>query len=230
MFKSLARQMGYHSIRKENPTTEWLAVSFLTLRRVIGLMGLLFPVVLAVGCVLLDSKCSGLEPSISAYYGTIMRNVFVGVLFTIGWFLFSYKGYENADDIAGDLACLFALGVALFPITNKQDWVQNMHLFFAASLFITLAYFSLVLFTKSDGSPTPRKKTRNQIYKTCGWVMLSCIVLILVTKTLLKDIAWIKNLNPTFWLETFTLWAFGVSWMTKGKLLWADVHDEGQAG
>ena len=225
MLNTLSKAMGYGAPREENPTTEWLAVSFLTLRKVIGLMGVLFPVVLAFGCVLL-SPLTGLQESISAYYGTIMRNVFVGVLFTIGWFLFSYKGYADQDDIAGDLACLFALGVALFPITNPEKWVQVMHLIFAASLFITLAYFSMVLFTKSDGNMTDRKATRNKIYKTCGWVMLVCIAMILLTKTAFKHWDWIQNLNPTFWLETFALWAFGVSWMTKGKLLWADVVDK----
>jgi len=222
--KSIYNKLGYSPRYDENPTTEWMAVSFLTLRRVIGLMGVLFPIMLALGCFLLDPNCIGIEESISAYYGTIMRNIFVGVLFTIGWFLFSYKGYENKDDIAGDLACLFALGVALFPITNPQQWVQRMHLLFAAALFITLAFFSLALFTKSDGNPTLRKRTRNTIYKTCGWVMLGCIGLILVFKVFFKETS-LANLNPTFWLETLALWAFGVSWITKGKLLWDDVHE-----
>ncbi len=217
--------MGYRSARDGTPTKDWLAVSYLTLRRAIGLMGVLLPVILAVGCFLLEATCLGLEQSISAYYGTIMRNVFVGVLFTIGWFLFSYKGYEDRDDMAGDLACVFALGIALFPITNPQVWVQYLHLFFAVALFSTLAYFSIVLFTKSDGGPpSPRKKTRNTVYRICGWVMLACIALILVFKLFLQDTS-IANLKPTFWLETFMLWAFGVSWMTKGKLLWDDVTD-----
>jgi len=226
MLNTLSKTMGYGSHREKNPTSDWLAVSYLTLRKVIGLMGVLFPFILAIGCVLL-SPLTGIQESISAYYGTIMRNVFVGVLFTIGWFLFAYKGYEDQDDMAGDLACLFALGVALFPITNPHQWVQVMHLIFAASLFITLAYFSMVLFTKSDGKMTTRKKTRNKIYKSCGWIMLACIALILVYKLFLQHTV-IAALQPTFWLETFALWAFGVSWMTKGKLLWADVVDADQ--
>ena len=225
MFASIMKSLGYGSEENPNPTTAWLAVSYLTLRRVVGIMGVTLPIVLAVGCILLSSTCEGIQDSISAYYGTIMRNVFVGVLFTIGWFLFSYKGYENKDDAAGDLACVFALGVVLFPITNPSKLVQGMHLFFAASLFITLAYFSGVLFTKSDGTQSSRKKTRNKIYKTCAWVMVSCIGFILIFKLFLKNTN-ISNLKPTFWLETFALWAFGISWMTKGKLLWDDVAGE----
>lgn len=229
LFKKICEKFGSNKTSEENDTTEWLAVSYLTLRRVIGIMGVLFPIVLAIGVCALDPQCYGLEESISAYYGTIMRNVFVGVLFVIGWFLFSYKGYGNLDDKAGDLACLFALGVALFPITSDSAWVRGFHLFFAAALFLTLAYFSRCLFTKTDaskGDPTPQKITRNKIYVNCSRVMVACIALILVYK-LLPEIPALKKLNPTFWLETFALWAFGVSWMTKGKLLWDDVVGEG---
>jgi len=225
IFNFLCDKLKSHKPDSEKDTTEWLAVSYLTLRRVIGIMGVLFPIVLAMGCLVLKPQCYGLEESISAYYGTIMRNVFVGVLFVIGWFLFSYKGYENMDDKAGDLACLFALGVALFPITSGSPWVRGLHLFFAASLFLTLAFFSMCLFTKSDGSHTLQKKTRNKVYINCGRIMLACIGLILVYK-LLPEIPALNKINPTFWLETFTLWAFGVSWITKGELLWADVKDE----
>ena len=66
-------------------------VSYLTLRRVVGVLGVLLPVVVAGGCFVLGA-CTELQDSISDYYGTEMRDVFVGVLFAIGWFLFSYRG------------------------------------------------------------------------------------------------------------------------------------------
>jgi hypothetical protein len=56
-----------------------------------------------------------LGPSISDYYVLRTRDAFVVVLFTIGLFLFTYRGYDERDDIAGNLARLFALGVASFP-------------------------------------------------------------------------------------------------------------------
>ena len=52
-----------------------------------------------------ERPCTELQRSISEYYVTAMRDVLVGVLFAIAWFLFSYRGYESKDDIAGDLAC-----------------------------------------------------------------------------------------------------------------------------
>ena len=40
---------------------------------------------------------------------------------------------------------------------------------------LALAYFSFFLFTLSSGSPTPRKRTRNRIYRVCGVTIVACI-------------------------------------------------------
>jgi hypothetical protein len=72
--------------------------------------------------------------SISDYYSLRTRDAFVGVLFVVAWFLFAYRGYERKDDLAGDLACLFALGVALFP-NSGEDWEKVIHFSSAAAFF-----------------------------------------------------------------------------------------------
>src|SRR5262245_5003850 len=92
-----------------------LVLSYLSLRKAIGLLGACLPFVLAIGLFVLDGK--GLQGSISGYYHTEMRDVFVGILCAIGVFLLSYRGYESEDRIAGNLACAFAIGTALFPTT-----------------------------------------------------------------------------------------------------------------
>ncbi len=196
--------------------------SFLTLRRVVGALGFLLPVVLAVGCSVFGS-CTELLDSISAYYGTGMRDVFVGILFVIAWFLFAYRGYERGDDIAGDLACVFALGVALFPITSESGLTRTAHFVSAAALFLVLAFFCLFLFTKTrpGATPTPEKRTRNKIYVACGVIMLACIVLIALYSLLLQATGFAR-LKPVFWLEFLALWAFGVSWFIKGETLVKD--------
>lgn len=80
-----------------------------------------------------------------------MRDVFVGSLCAIAVFLISYRGPQRVDDIAGKLACAFAIGVALFPTapdadsTAPQELAGRLHDLFAALFFLTLAYFSLVL-------------------------------------------------------------------------------------
>ncbi len=211
-------------------TEERLLVSYLTLRRVVGILGVALPVLLASwGFVLCD--CWELQDSISDYYSLRTRDAFVGILFVVAWFLFAYKGYEPQDNIAGDLACLFALCVALFP-NNGADWEKTVHYLSAAALFSVLSYFSLCLFTKSvnnfsifsnsgDFSGTPEKKGRNRIYVACGLIMLVCIILIGLCKWFLEDTA-IAGIKPVFWLELFALWAFGFSWFVKGETLWKD--------
>jgi hypothetical protein len=198
-----------------------LIVSFLTLRRTVGVLGVLLPWLLVLVCHLLGTP-AGIEDSISAYYGTAARDVLVGVLFVIALFLFAYRGYEPRDDIAGDLACIFALGVALFPATSQSAAIRSVHFVCSALMFLILAYFSIFLFTKTgkDDNPTPRKKTRNKVYVVCGVIMLLCIALVPVSYALVKEPT--GATKPVFWLEALALTAFGVSWFVKGETLLKD--------
>lgn len=199
----------------ENPI-----VSYHTLRRVVGVLGMGLPIVLAIWGFALQSP-PALQDSISAYYALRTRDAFVGILFTIAWFLFTYRGHERQDDIAGNFACVFALGVALFPCTG-ESWEKILHFGAAFGLFVVLAYFSLFLFTKSGPTQTPRKVIRNRVYRICGLIMLACIVLIGLYSAFLQDSA-LAALKPVFWLESLALWAFGVSWFVKGETLWKDL-------
>jgi len=194
-------------------------VSYLTLRRVVGVLGVSMPIVVAAWGFVLPEPHRLLD-TISDYYGFRTRDVFVGVLFTIAWFLFTYRGYDRRDNVAGNLACIFALGVALFP--DKGTGIDPaVHYLSAASLFLVLAYFSLFLFTKTGGNPTPKKLIRNRVYRSCGIVMLACIVLMGLYK-IVGHPAVLSSVRPVFWFETFALWAFGFSWFVKGETLWRD--------
>ena len=195
-------------------------VSYRTLRRVVGVLGISLPLILAVWGLAL---CGCLQPSISDYYSLRTRDVLVGVLFTIAWFLFAYRGYEREDDIAGDLACLFALGIALFHNSGAMA-EEIIHYSCTAGFFLVLAYFSYFLFTKSAGSPTPQKLIRNAIYRTCGIGIVACIVFIGLIGLYRHfwDVTAISRLQPVFWLESLALWFFGWSWFVKGETLFKD--------
>ena len=202
-----------------------LVISYLVLRRFIGFLGIGLPLVLAIGGWWVFSL--GIQSSISAYYHTPMGDVFVGTLCAIGVFLMSYKGYERKDDIAGDLACIFAIGVALVPTapdlgaTPLQELMGTIHLVFASAFFLTLAWFSLFLFTKSDPSlpPTPRKRQRNAVYRLCGILMLLCLAGIVLVKIVP---GFGQSGNPVYWLEALAITAFGLSWLVKGEAILAD--------
>jgi len=70
-----------------------LIISYLSLRKAIGFLGILLPFVLYFGALIIFG--TGLQTSISGYYHTGMRDVYVGTLCVIGFFLFSYKGGEK---------------------------------------------------------------------------------------------------------------------------------------
>ena len=209
-------------VRKPASAQDGLVVSYLTLRKAVGILGVALPVLLAAGCFVLG-RCDHLEPSISDYYGTPMRDLFVGLLFAIGLFLFSYRGYDRRDEWAGKLGCCFAVGVALFPTTSTTRWVHEIHFVFAAALFLTLSGFSLFLFTQTQEGvrPTMKKVQRNRIYRVCGTIMLACIGGVALYKAFLTNTG-ITKLSPVFWLESLALWAFGLSWLTKGEFILQD--------
>ena len=91
-----------------------LRLAYLHLRRIMGGLAVLLPVVLAIWGFFIFEDLEILD-SISHYYGERTRDVFVGVLFAIAWFLITYRGYERKDDWAGNVAGAFALVVAFFP-------------------------------------------------------------------------------------------------------------------
>jgi hypothetical protein len=214
-------------MNQQSSPSDSLVLSYLGLRKAVGIIGCALPFVLAFGKMLLQG--SGLQPSVSGYYYTDMGNVFVGSLCAIGVFLMSTRGYDRKDEVTGRLACVFAIGVALFPTTpytnpTSQDKVIGaLHLSCAALLFLTLAYFCLKLFTKTapDRIPTRRKLQRNTVYRVCGYTILACILFVGVValppiKTLLE------RLSPVFWLESGAIVAFGLAWLTKGETILKD--------
>lgn len=199
-----------------------LVHSYLFLRRAIGFVGILLPVVLVAGVLVARGE---FLDSISGYYYSPMRDVYVGGMCAVGVFLLSYRGYDRLDDVTSTLAGVAAVGVALFPTTPKdthtpvQGVVGVVHLVFAAAFFLTLAYFCLVLFTKSDKArPTTRKLQRNRVYVTSGVVILGCLVLIVVVNLLPHT-----DLHLALWLESAAILAFGFAWLTKGEAILGDL-------
>ncbi len=220
--------------------------SYLTMRKAIGCLGMALPFILAIGGMLLHGP--GIRRSISAYYHTGMGDVFVGTICVIGIFLFAYKGYEPEDDRVGDFAFFCAVGLALFPTIpdmgdpsrgigltlsiatpDLENFIAVAHGVFTAGFFLTLAYFSLFLFTKSDREMTRKKRQRNIVYRACGYVILLAIALIVLGGLILylellpdATVRMVKSLDPLFWLESIAIVAFGVSWLVKGEAILKD--------
>ena len=202
-----------------------LVHSYLALRWIIGVLAITLPLVLVIW-EFISCECDDILSSISNYYHSDAGDYFVGIVFAIAVFLFTYRGYAKgkewiSDNYAGYLTCLFLLGVALFP--TGDSWIGQAHLTFATLAFLMLAYFCFVLFVKTNVQPgevLPKlKRRRNMVYRICGAIIVLCIVLIGAYLWFLQDEESISDLSPVFWLEWLALWAFGISWFVKGKAL-----------
>ncbi len=116
-------------------------ISYRNLRRFVGPLGMALPIVLMFLGLLIGGK-GNTEPSVGAGY----RDLFVGVLSAIAVLFFAYRGPRRKDDIAGDLAALFALGVAFPPTNHPTSTVRTRHAVCAVGLLTVLSHFALVLF------------------------------------------------------------------------------------
>jgi hypothetical protein len=215
-----------------------VVLSYLALRKAVGFVALGLPFALAIPWYLASSGT--IESSISGYYYTGMRNLLVGSLCAIAMFLLCCRGYDRQDEVAGVLASICALGVAFFPTapdhgaTPQQLKIGNLHCAFAGVLFLTLAYFCLVLFRMSaEGHRvTPRKRLRNHVYTVCGVVILASMLMIGLGSLLGLKYA-VLGLDPTLCFETTSLLAFGLAWLTKGETFlkdYASWHPKARSG
>ena len=209
-------------------------ISFKTLRKWVGFLGVGLPFVLIAGSMIF-AKCPNIQSSISHYYYSNMKVFFVGILCAVSFFLITYSGYSRLDNILTTVAGVLCLCVAVFPtnLEHETAWLKNTNTFINADLhvlhfvcaglfFLILACMSIWLFTRSDkvGHLGLKKKIRNTIYRYCGWI-------IIFSELAIGTRAFFFNHdtdNPTFvfWFETLMLVAFGMSWLTKAEVISGD--------
>lgn len=212
-----------------------IIMSYINLRRLIGVLGILLPFICVLGgLVFADLPC---QRSISFYYHTNMRDFFVGLMIAVSMFLITYKGYQTKDIIVTTLSGISGIGIALFPVQFSQDiffpiglfqvnpQVSNMvHVACAGIFFALLAVNSIFLFTLSREGREPKtenKKIRNGIYIACGLVILVCLAVFAALYLILGDDK-LNQSNLVLILESVMLFAFGISWLIKGETLFRD--------
>lgn len=214
-----------------------LVASFLSVRQAIGILGLFLPAALLIFAAF---QRDGLLPSISHYYYSPMSDLFVGTMVAIGVFLWAYEGYRPdgaeliTDKRVARAASLGAMGVAFLPIPPEAETMCTVvqcalgtnlsalvHYGSAVLFFAALAVFCLVLFVKSAGPESAAKQARNRVFRTCGWVIVVALTIIVALGLLpgpeLK--ARINGISLVFWLEAVAVVAFSVSWIVKGKMI-----------
>jgi len=200
-------------------------LSYFTLRKLIGWLGLLLP--WAVWVIAGTN-----EDSISDYYYTISGVLFTSVLTLVGAFLISYRGYDKKDEMVSDNVLTWIGGILIIlvaaiptpylgqlpscptPVCFEKAFWGYIHFGSASLFFVVMGYLSAFHFTKGERPFSPDKVKRNYIYRFCGfglWVVLALTGLLL----LLEEKYPIDRL--VFWSEVVLLVLFGTSWLVKGK-------------
>ncbi len=207
-------------------------MSYHRVRTALGLLGISLPLVLILGGLGADGR---IEPTISDFFHTKLRDIYVGTLSAIGIFLISYRGYRKGDDemlsdnIIATIAGLAAFGLAFFPNANGgsevetltqavlgQNTAMNIHFVSGSVFFLCLALFCYVKFPKGA------QPARQRIYRICGHVIIASLAGLIVGSYLKMSgpepiRTMVLDWRLIFWAEAIGIWAFALSWLVKGK-------------
>lgn len=196
--------------------------SYVFTRFAIGLLGVLLPLVLVLLEPALFDGLPAPRGSLSAYYYSGLREVFVGGLWAIGVFLIVYKVLDFTwESLLSSVAGAAAVLVAIFPTERPGDGVtpnpfqvkfgegvvSGIH-YGAAAVFIGLLVPIVLFFARDEGR---RGKT--------GWRGFHTVTAaLIVLGAVLAAFAGITG-GPdkgVLFGEWIAIWAFGASWLTKG--------------
>ncbi|WDQ18826.1 DUF998 domain-containing protein [Rhodopirellula sp. P2] len=209
-----------------------LVLSYLDIRRAIGWSGLLLPLLLGPGGMLLGIE---IQENMSSYYHTPLRDVFVGTLCAIGIFLFCYRGYDRIENWTANIGSAAAIGIALFPLDYGSDpliqksLVGYVHTVSGGIFFLTLAFYSLYHFPRDS-----QREAESHLFERSFAFRTSGLVILLITFAMggymvlapqaWKD--WLNGYNFLFWAEWIAVWAFASSWLAKGRVIVTEIGVE----
>jgi hypothetical protein len=206
-------------------------ISYMAFRKLVGWVAIALPVFVWIGASVLEAI--PMQDSISAYYYTSMRDVFVGFLCAVGVFLCLYRGVSRFDAALTIIAGAAVTSIALLPMDPVYDpiiqqrfpefnatvcYVNHgpLKFHFLASVLFFLSISILTIFRfplTKEPVITPQKQWRNAVYFLCGLTMIFGIVIIGIQ---------LMRHGSIFWPETFAIGAFGVAWLTKGQVILKD--------
>ncbi len=197
--------------------------SYIAIRKAIGILGMSLPIlVIGLGAAVHLQVAD----SLSGYYHTSVRDVFVSVLFASGLLLMVYQGSNPTDRHLTTAAGFLAILVVVFPtqpvdgapgpigiflLTPDVSWI--CHLVSAFSFFGLMGFICLFRFTRHD-SKTPADRIRlNFRYKVCGLFIVIGAVFTLTIKLCFRSY---MQFYPVLVAESVILAAIGYGWFLKG--------------
>jgi hypothetical protein len=187
--------------------------TYFTLRVGIVLLAFALPLVFLVYSLI--SFGGLLEGSMSAFYGGVMRDWFVGMLWAIGFFLINYKGFSVLEDWLLNFAGGFAVLTAMTPCNcwGDESLTKSVaHTVFAVSFFICMA--AVCLFCARDTIPLlPEQTDRDRFTRA----YMTIAVLLALSPLAAVATAYFARAGDSrvFFIEWFAVWVFGAYWAVK---------------
>jgi hypothetical protein len=210
--------------------------SYVCTRFAIGLLGVLLPPVLVFLEPTLFDGLPFPRGSLSAYYYSGVREIFVGGLWAIGVFLVVYKLLDlTGESLLSSLAGVAAILVAVFPTERPGDgWpltpfqeklgegaVTAIH-YGSAIAFIALLVPITLFFAHEEGGLAQEKgrlaqKERRRHRKWKGFHTIAAVLIL--SGAALAAFTGITGGPDRGVLigEWIAIWAFGLSWLAKGS-------------
>jgi len=211
---------------------EELLVSYHAQQQAVGWIAFLMPFSVRI----LASTFDGIAwtDSISAYYYTALRDVFVGSLAIGGVALAFFRTDRPHDRWVAVVAGVAAVGIGLFPMnilagdilwrsaTSPEETAKllealqhaphgplGLHFYCVATFFALATYLVTFSFRANTApDPTPQKLTRNKVYVVCGTIMAASAVWLAFQK---------MHQHAIFWPELFAVMSFAAAWLVKGQ-------------
>lgn len=211
---------------RADPTVLY-ARTYLLIRLVVGGVGVLLPVALWLVDALVLQGSITLRGSLSAYYHSGARDLFVGALCVVGCLLLTYLAAQRRtwDYWLSTVAGIAVLGVAFLPTQRppfsttpptplQQRWgehpVAAAHFACAAVFILSLAALCFVFAARDrrwgGGHPA--------LHRACGVVILVAVAWAVAGFVVDLDLGWLTALYAG---EVASVWAFGLSWLVKGS-------------
>jgi hypothetical protein len=215
------------------------ALSYLLIRAIVGILGILLPITFIIGEFFLAGNAE-VRGSLSAYYHTSMRDLFVAVLCVTGFFLATYLAGERKTpdfwlSLVAGIAVLF---VAFLPTSRPhlapgapecgtlpvpqgcsavqqrfgEVMVARVHFFSAGVFILSLAVLCFV-FAKREKERKDAPGMARTI-NACGIVIIAAVLW-----AILGGIFKIRTgaLTPLYVAEVLSVWAFGLAWLLKAR-------------
>lgn len=195
--------------------------SFLATRLVVGIIGVLLPVVVVTGDAMVFDQ-PWFRPSISDYYNSGMRDWLVGSLWAIGAGLLVYMATKanRWDTWISIVAGLAAIAVAELPtnvigvLPTPLNW---LHLVLAVVLLVLLGVICFRFGRRDRVRPEwteRRQKGWQRVHVSCALVIWSSILIVVVSVA-----TGILDRHSPLVFEAVAVLAFGLSWFFKGSEL-----------